>query len=290
MTRRDTLIIRGIPPGGALVGNTEFARMVAERAPVIAMALNDPASIEALRKLASQQNVSAAPVLSPEQAAVLGVSGRSRTGEGASGARYDTMDGGTANGNWSTHAGLAQMRDYAVQQGIPWAVNNPDLLRLGPAALAILADVQLRQESYRRLTKEAGFTAKDVVRLAEHAKKNGIDANELSSAVADVNKGLNANEQKKHNEALMGFMLAKPEGREAAGTKLREVQDNLVHAHPERKGEFERLHGILEKKGQQANAAEAAKKGTYDAFDAAGPERPAGTDPSARTANAAPKP
>lgn len=49
--------VTGIPPGSVLEGNTEFARMVMEKAPVLKTEANDPATRAALARLAEQQNV-----------------------------------------------------------------------------------------------------------------------------------------------------------------------------------------------------------------------------------------
>lgn len=76
-------------------------------------------------------------------------------------------------------------RAEAARLGMPWAADNADLLRLGPSAIKALADIQIHQQSYDRLTKEAGVSASDAVTFARRLKKKGItDGNAAFNAVA----------------------------------------------------------------------------------------------------------
>jgi hypothetical protein len=122
--------------------------------------------------------------------------------------RFDDIET-KGSSDWSSDKGQAQMRAFAIEKGVAWAAGRPDLLRLGPAALQVLAEVHLREESYRRLTTDAGFHAKDVVTLAEFAKKRGIDANDLSKTIADSAKALTGDDRQRQEElrkAVTGYM------------------------------------------------------------------------------------
>ncbi len=127
---------------------------------------------------------------------------------GSSGARYSEIGGGY--GNAEITRVMQQAHYEAVRLGIPWAANQPELLRLGPSAVKAIADVQLKQQSYQRLTKEAHFAAKDVVTLATYAKAKGIaDANPLANATADVIRlGGDTQQQILIKDSITGYMRA----------------------------------------------------------------------------------
>ncbi|MDF0522831.1 hypothetical protein P0R31_36970 [Bradyrhizobium yuanmingense] len=78
---------------------------------------------------------------------------------------------GDAGFNISSGLGAMALAHFAVQQGVGWAKDKPELLGLGPQAIQALADAKLSQASFERLEKDAGFNAKDVVDLAKFAKK-----------------------------------------------------------------------------------------------------------------------
>jgi hypothetical protein len=88
----------GIPPGGVLIGNQAFERMVLEKAPALLSDTNDPATRAALARLAQQQNASASPLLTPAQMAALGLTGgfagggQGRSDGGSTGTRSSSSD------------------------------------------------------------------------------------------------------------------------------------------------------------------------------------------------------
>ena len=112
-------------------------------------------------------------------------SGAESDGEGrSSGARYDGM-----NGSALTQLQL-QTRDYAIRQGVLWAADNKDILKLGPAAIDVLARTGLRKDVYTGLTKEAGLSAKGAIGIADMLDKRGKDANaagnELKKSLLEI--------------------------------------------------------------------------------------------------------
>jgi hypothetical protein len=209
-----------------------------------------------------------------------------------SGARFDRIDG--IAGNWSTPAGMAKMRDYAIQIGVPWAANNPDLLRLGPSALQVLADSHLRQSVYNRMTApaEGGLTPREVVSIARWAKDNGRDANELGNAISDVNKGLNSDEKKQHNAAIMGVVQAKPPEQAEAKRKYKQTMDDLAVKHPELKPAIDKERRTFQQKTQQVHKAEtnatAATEKTGATLSALNSTPPPASQGSAKPAAAKP--
>jgi hypothetical protein len=113
-------------------------------------------------------------------------SGAESDGEGrSSGARYDGM-----NGSALTQVQL-QTRDYAIRQGVLWAADNKDILKLGPAAIDVLVRTGLRKDVYTGLTKEAGLSAKGAIGMADMLDKDGKDANaagnELKKSLLEIN-------------------------------------------------------------------------------------------------------
>lgn len=115
-------------------------------------------------------------------------------------------------------ARVMQQASYeAVRSGIPWAAAKPDLLMQGPAGVKAIADVQIKEPTYQRLTTQAHFIAKEVVTLATFAKVKGIaDANPLAHATADVVQiGRTIPEQINTKNAITGYMAAST----AAATK-----------------------------------------------------------------------
>ena len=75
------------------------------------------------------------------------------------------------------------MRDHAHRCGVGWMANNPELLRLGPAAIELFARTNFERQSYERL-REAGFEPRDAVNIARFAERNGVDANRLAEFTA----------------------------------------------------------------------------------------------------------
>jgi hypothetical protein len=190
-------------------------------------------------------------------------------GDGGSGnsARFDSISGVAGKaGDYSSPAGQAYMRNFAAQVGVPWAANNPELLRLGPAALQTLADVHLRQDIYNRLTKEAGFKAKDVVGIARLAKEKGVDANKLGGDIADSVRNLSGGDKHLQRElvgAVGGYAAqfndprATEETKQKAFDKVKEVVDRAVRKDPTKKADGDKILENLQVRKQEVNYAKA---------------------------------
>jgi hypothetical protein len=304
--------VTGIPPGTVLDGSTEFARLVLEKAPILQAQANDPAAQAALAKLAEQQAIAGTGAL--PAGALQFINGEwVRTGSGVasggnerSGARYDGMPG--TKGDWSTPQAMAEMRNLAIQQGVPWIANNPDLLRLGPSAIQTLADVKLREESYRQLTEGAQYKAKDVVALARFAKEKKIDANDLAKTITENNRAIATDPHGKIDpkileqlrDAQTGYM-ARPND-PAAKKKIDETLKNLEERKPDKKPHFDKLREKLDVKREQEQRQQqvqqrqtqitqgqiAKKEDAFNAFADAEPTSPA-TPSAAPPTPAAPK-
>jgi hypothetical protein len=219
----------------------------------------EAAKATAAQAEAAQHNASGAP-LSAAAMAALGLTGgfagggQGRSDSGGSSARYDTVAAGT-NGDWSGSAGQAYMRQFAIDKGVGWAANNPDLLRLGPSAIQAIADVNLRPESYHKLQDNAGFSAGDVVKFAKFAKKKKIDANAASDAIGEVGEGLNREEKKKLHDGVMPY-IGKPEDRKAH-QRANDAFEKVRKDHPEKGDAVDRAKEKLQLKVEQTAKAEA---------------------------------
>lgn len=167
--------------------------------------VTDPRAVTLMRLEERGQGVAASETAS-------GIFGRrGLDGSGASSfARLAEIGGVTSTEMART---IEQARYEAIRLGIPWAANNPDLLRLGAGAIKAIAEVNLKEQSYKRLTNDAHFGAKDVVTFADYAKSKGIkDANQAAGAVADfVQLGQDQAEQQRLKDAVVGFMKASNE-------------------------------------------------------------------------------
>jgi hypothetical protein len=161
-----------------------------------------------------------------------GASRDAKGGEGQSGARF---------GEISKTA--MEARDIALSHGMGWAANNRELLKMGPAATQALADVHFAKESYERLRSDVSFTAKDTVALARYAKEKKVDANELSTALADVGRGLSREEKANLRAGIVPHLSkpADPSARKAADDALAAVG----RGHPEKKPAIERARRLL---------------------------------------------
>lgn len=120
-----------------------------------------------------------------------------RDGEGSS-ARYDSI----ASGSWESPAGMAQMREFAMHSGIGWAANNPELLRMGPAALQTLADAHMREQTFREMSK-ARFEGKNIVAIAAFANATHRDANKLGHDLAESNTQAATDKDGKVNQDVL---------------------------------------------------------------------------------------
>ena len=171
------------------------------------------------------------------------------SGGPGSGARFDSMNA----------TGLTQIqvqaRDFALTHGLEWATHNPDLLRLGPGAMQALADVHLREDSFKRF-KDVGFSEKTIVNGARYAKRNHVDYNDASKAVEETQNKLTPPEQDVHRKATERLFNCKPEEQESATKEYNEKMDGLKTSHPEAKDSIEREQKILHTTKEKEHAAE----------------------------------
>ena len=184
----------------------------------------------------------------------------------STGSKDNASEGGEVS-SYARHQAEVQAQAYALagKLGLGWARENPDLLRLGPAAIQALADVHLKQDSYQRF-KDGGLTAKTIVDGARYAKHDGVDMNEASKAYRDVQSGLSPDDQKLHNRALTQFygVTGKPDGckpdeETAAKKTFNRSLDDLKIRNPAAKSRIEREQILLKTVKKEDLAATATK-------------------------------
>ena len=182
-----------------------------------------------------------------------------------------------------------------------WAKNNPELLRLGPSAIQALADAHFREESYKRLTREALFSAKDVVTVATFAKKTRQDANDLANTIVDSNKALATGVDGKVDQRLLRELrdaetsyMADPNNQEKKN-KLNETVKRAAGNDEAKKTKGEELIGKLgaQKKAEamadkNTDAKVATSKSALDDVFSAEPDKPSAS--ATKAADAATKP
>jgi hypothetical protein len=155
-------------------------------------------------------------------------------------------------------AQMAEMRSYAIQQGVPWMANYPEMLKLNRSDIKAIADVHLQKESFVRLKNDAGFEAKDVVTLAKFAKKKDIDANQLAGDVADTTRilaGDDKNAKHEIKQAVTGYMANDNEkNKQHLRSTLQRYEDT-----PEKKAAGDKLLKTLKVEQENLNLSKENK-------------------------------
>lgn len=205
----------------------------------------DPAKREALRR---EQARNANPTSAAAQGNLVFINGQwvsaGSTGGMRSGGSDTRRSYGGLPGEWTT----AKLQGLAEKLGVGWAANNPELLRLGQAAIQALADVHLKQENYQRLIGEFGLTSKETVETAKHAKKAGVDLNATTEQAAEVRHQLPADQQKTFTDSIRGFM---PHiGEQKAQEKFNGEMESIKRKSPATAPQIEELQKTLKSRAE----------------------------------------
>ncbi|OQW54887.1 MAG: hypothetical protein A4S14_14640 [Proteobacteria bacterium SG_bin9] len=186
----------------------------------------------------------------------------------ASGARYDGINGGGLNPT------QIQTRNYAIQQGVMWAADNPEILKLGNSAIDIIKQTQLRKDVFDGLTKDAGLSAKGAVGIAKIAKDRGEDANQVGQEVTNSLRQMNDRGVTGAVDERARLELdpkATQEQKDAASQKVDEALDTAVARDPSKAEAAEKLKkrlGTAAKKNEAQAAVTAGKDVAADVKDA----------------------
>lgn len=177
-------------------------------------------------------------------------------------ARFDAFSG-------TDGAYLTSMRSYAIEQGLHWAANRPEILRLGHEAIRLFARLGFSQQSHDRL-HQAGFTHHQMLHIARFADRTGLDVNRVSEVAADsvrIFGGDNLEEQRRWREMIDAYHAAPPgdtTARERLVEELRRLrregtgeQQNQADKHLQVIGEADRALQAANVTTLQAGTAEA---------------------------------
>jgi hypothetical protein len=171
-------------------------------------------------------------------------------------ARYDGFSGADA-------AFLNAMRRYAMDRGLHWAADRPEILRMGEEAIRLLARTGFTRQSHDRL-HEAGFSHHDMVHMARYAERNGVDVNRLAEEVARSSGILGAGNPQAEQEWRDRFkrLFDNPNDAEGRADVTRRLNEIRLNGTPEQREHVERLMPLLRLEQQtaaelQAETAEA---------------------------------
>lgn len=151
----------------------------------------------AAQKRLQTANVTSADFAAASRAADTGLAppllGRrgADSGSPSSFARTAEM-GGTVSAE--TARMMDQARGEAMRLGMPWALNNPELLKLGAGAIKTLHEAGVRRETFERMTSDrVGIRAETAVNFAGWAKREKLtpeQTNRLMDRTSDLHESL----------------------------------------------------------------------------------------------------
>lgn len=152
-------------------------------------------------RIAAQKRLQAANVTSADFAAairaadaglgstLLGRRGADGTERAASGARYDGMGGERLSP--TDLQNMASARSAAISLGMPWALNNPELLKLGAGAIKTLHEAGVQKERFERMVGDkVGFRAATAVDIAAFAKKHNLTPEQTNALFDKISNGV----------------------------------------------------------------------------------------------------
>lgn len=180
----------------------------------------------------------------------------------ASSARYDGL-GGSERLSQSDLQNMASARAIAVSLGMPWALNNPELLKLGAGAIKTLHEAGVQRERFERMTGDkVGFRAATAVDIAAFAKRHNLtpeQTNRLYDKISDgveIISGGNRGIQRELDEATRRYVTGadSPESRRALEESYRRHADT-----PEKKKAAEDVTRALIAPTQQRDAEATAR-------------------------------
>jgi CRISPR/Cas system CSM-associated protein Csm2 small subunit len=154
---------------------------------------------------------------------------------------------------------MDQARSEAMRLGMPWALNNPELLKLGAGAIKTLHDAGVQKERFERMVGDkVGFRAATAVDIAAFAKKHNLtpeQTNRLYDKISDsaeIISGGNKVIQRELDEATRRYVTGPdtPEARKALEESYRKHADT-----PEKRKAAEEVPKALIAATQRENAA-----------------------------------
>ena len=177
----------------------------------------------------------------------------------ASGGRYGELGAGELS--QSDLQNMAAARATAQDLGMAWALNNPELLKLGPGAIKTLHEAGVERGRFERMTgKSVGFDASTAVEIAAFARRHNLtpeQTNKLYDKISDgveVISGGNKTIQGELRDATRAYVTGSdtPETRRALEEAYYKPADT-----PEKREAAERTIRALEEAARQTHEREA---------------------------------
>jgi len=246
--------LRGISPSSAILKTITDASLAAApvgdprtQATLLAASANDPAT-----GTESGSAISARMLrLDMERA------------ERASSSRFDGLGGERlTQGDLQN---IAAARSLARDLGMPWAANNPDLLRLGPSAIRTLHEAGVQRQTFERMTSErVGIRAETAVGMAAWAKRQNLtpeQTNRIMNSTSDLHERLSAgrpaDERQRVQQDLDESLKRFTERPNTAASRQTLEDERMRHARNEQEREQIRQHSRVLAEAEKANVAAA---------------------------------
>ena len=175
----------------------------------------------------------------------------------ASSSRFDILAGGEQLSH-SDLQNMASARAAAVSLGMPWALNNPELLKLGEGAIKTLHDAGVQKERFERMTGDkVGFRAATAVDIAAFAKRHNLTPDQTNRLYDKINDGV---EIISGGDKAIQRELDVATDRYVTGSdtpEARKALEEAYHRHadtPEKREAADRTTKALEEAAQQTQA------------------------------------
>lgn len=184
---------------------------------------------------------------------------RRARGDGGSSARFTSL-------KESSNTEYLASRELARSLGMSWALDSPDLLRLGPNAIRTLHVVGYDKQVFDDMTKRGKFKADQVVAIAGFAQRNNLtpeEAKEFAKSATDVSEGvgkLDPEMQRRFTDAMSDF--AKSDNPKD-WQRVEKVMQEAEKRDPSLKGKHDDLRERVRKESAMT-ADEKAKAETKD--------------------------
>lgn len=181
--------------------------------------------------------------------------------ERASSSRFDGLGGDRlTQGDLQN---IAAARSLARDLGMPWAANNPDLLRLGPSAIRTLHEAGVQRQTFERMTSErVGIRAETAVGMAAWAKRQNltpVETNRIMNSTSDLHERLSAGrtpeEQRRVQRELDESLKRFTERPNTADARQALEDDRMRHARNEQEREQIRQNSRVLAEAEKANVA-----------------------------------
>lgn len=187
-----------------------------------------------------------------------------RAERAASSNRYEGMSGSDRLSQGDLQ-NMAAARSLARELGMPWAANNPDLLRLGPSAIRTLHDAGVQRQTFERMTSErVGIRAETAVGMAAWAKRQNLtpaETNRIMNSTSDLHESLSAgrpaDERRRVQQDLDESLKRFTERPNTVESRQTLEDERMRHARNEQEREAIRQNSRVLAEAEKANVAAA---------------------------------